>query len=52
MRIIIIIVIIIIIIIVVVVVVITELNFVALVRDRTIPTDLPPLVSEASANFC
>jgi hypothetical protein len=25
---------------------------VALVRKRTIPTELPPLVGEVSANFC
>jgi hypothetical protein len=25
---------------------------VALVRKRTIPTELPPLVAEVSANFC
>jgi hypothetical protein len=27
-------------------------NSVALVRDRTIPTERPPLVGEVSANFC
>jgi hypothetical protein len=27
-------------------------NSVALVRERTIPTELPPLVGEVSANFC
>jgi hypothetical protein len=27
-------------------------NFVAWVRDRTIPTKRPPLVGEVSANFC
>jgi hypothetical protein len=30
----------------------TELNTVALVRKRTIPTERPPLVGEVSANFC
>jgi len=30
----------------------TELNSVALVRTRTIPTERPPPVSEVSANFC
>jgi hypothetical protein len=29
----------------------TELNSAASVRDRNIPTDRPPLVGEASANF-
>jgi hypothetical protein len=29
-----------------------KLNSVALVRKRTIPTELPPLVGEVSANFC
>jgi hypothetical protein len=29
-----------------------KLNSVALVRERTIPTELPPLVGEVSANFC
>jgi hypothetical protein len=28
-----------------------KLNFVALVRERTIPTERPPLVGEVSANF-
>jgi hypothetical protein len=27
-------------------------NSVALVRERTIPTERPPLVGEVSANFC
>ena len=27
-------------------------NSVALVRERTIPTDRPPSVGEVSANFC
>jgi hypothetical protein len=27
-------------------------NSVALVRERTIPTERPPLLGEASANFC
>jgi hypothetical protein len=27
-------------------------NYMALVRERTIPTERTPLVSEASANFC
>jgi hypothetical protein len=27
-------------------------NFVALVRDRTIPTERPSLLGEVSANFC
>jgi hypothetical protein len=27
-------------------------NSVALVRERTIPTERPPLVSEVSANLC
>jgi hypothetical protein len=31
---------------------IKKLNFVALVRNRTIPTERPPLVGEVSANFC
>ena len=30
----------------------TELNSVALVRERTIPTERPPPVGEISANFC
>jgi hypothetical protein len=30
----------------------TKLNSVALVRERTIPTEWPPPVGEASANFC
>ena len=29
----------------------TKLNSVALVRERTIPTERPPLVGEVSANF-
>jgi len=29
-----------------------KLNSVALVRTRTIPTERPPPVGEASANFC
>ena len=29
-----------------------KLNFVALVRGRTIPTERPPPVGEVSANFC
>ena len=29
-----------------------EKNFVALVRERTIPTERPPPVGEVSANFC
>jgi hypothetical protein len=29
-----------------------KLNFVALVRKRTIPTEQQPLVGEVSANFC
>jgi hypothetical protein len=29
----------------------TKLNSVPLVRQRTIPTDRPPLVGEVSANF-
>jgi hypothetical protein len=29
-----------------------KLNSVALVRERTIPTERPPLVGEVSANFC
>jgi hypothetical protein len=29
-----------------------KLNSVALVRERTIPAERPPLVSEVSANFC
>jgi hypothetical protein len=29
-----------------------KLNFVVLVRGRTIPTERPPLVGEVSANFC
>jgi hypothetical protein len=27
-------------------------NFVAIVRERTIPTERKPLVGEVSANFC
>jgi hypothetical protein len=27
-------------------------NSVALIRERTIPTELPPLAGEISANFC
>jgi hypothetical protein len=30
----------------------TKLNSMALVRERTIPTEQPPPVGEASANFC
>jgi len=30
----------------------TKLNSVALVRERTIPTERPPPVAEVSANFC
>jgi len=30
----------------------TKLNSVALVRERTIPTEQPPPVGEVSANFC
>ena len=30
----------------------TKLNSVALVRERTIPTERPPAVGEVSANFC
>jgi len=30
----------------------TKLNFVALVRERTILTEGPPPVGEVSANFC
>jgi hypothetical protein len=29
-----------------------KLNSVALVHERTIPTEQPPLVSEVSTNFC
>ena len=29
-----------------------NLNSVALVRERTIPTERPPPVGEVSANFC
>jgi hypothetical protein len=29
-----------------------KLNSVALVRERTIPTERPPLVGEVSANLC
>jgi hypothetical protein len=29
-----------------------QTNLVAWVRERTIPTERPPLVGEASANFC
>jgi hypothetical protein len=29
-----------------------KLNSVALVRERTIPTERPPLVGEVAANFC
>ena len=32
--------------------IVTKLNSVALVRERTIPTERPPPVSEVSANFC
>ena len=31
---------------------IKKLNSVALVRERTIPTERPPPVGEVSANFC
>ena len=31
---------------------VTKLNSVALVRERTIPTERPPPVGEVSANFC
>jgi hypothetical protein len=30
----------------------TKTNSVALVRERTIPTERQPLVDEVSANFC
>jgi len=30
----------------------TKLNSVALVRERTVPTERPPPVGEVSANFC
>jgi hypothetical protein len=30
----------------------TKLNSVTLVRERTIPTERPPLVGEVIANFC
>ena len=30
----------------------TKLNSVALVRERTIPTERPPPVGKVSANFC
>jgi hypothetical protein len=30
----------------------TKLNSVALVRERTIPTERPPLIGEVSADFC
>jgi hypothetical protein len=30
----------------------TKKNSVALVRERTIPAKLPPLIREISANFC
>jgi hypothetical protein len=30
----------------------SKLNSVALVRERTIPTERPPPVGEVSANFC
>jgi hypothetical protein len=30
----------------------SKLNFVAWVRERTIPTERPPLVGEVSYNFC
>jgi hypothetical protein len=33
-------------------VVLFHTNSVALVRERTIPTERPPLVGEVSANFC
>jgi hypothetical protein len=29
-----------------------QINSVAIVRKRTIPTERPPLVGEVSANFC
>jgi hypothetical protein len=32
--------------------VLLKLNSVALVRERTIPTERPPPVGEVSANFC
>ena len=32
--------------------IVTKLNSVALVRERTIPTERPPPVGEVSANFC
>jgi len=31
---------------------VNKLNSVALVRERTIPTERPPPVGEVSANFC
>jgi hypothetical protein len=29
-----------------------KLNYVALVRNITVPTEQPPLVGEVNANFC
>jgi hypothetical protein len=40
------------IIIIIIIIIITTTNYVALVRERTIPTERPPLVGEVSANFC
>ena len=42
----------IIIIIIIIIIIKTKLNSVALVRERTIPTERPPPVGEVSANFC
>ena len=41
-----------IIIIIIIIIIIKKLNSVALVRERTIPTERPPPVGEVSANFC
>jgi hypothetical protein len=35
-----------------IIIIIIKLNSVALVRERTIPTERPPLVGEVSGNLC
>jgi hypothetical protein len=41
-----------IIIIIIIIIIINKNNCVALVRERSIPTERPPLVVEVSVNFC
>ena len=37
---------------IIIIIIIIIINSVALVRERTIPTERPPPVGEVSANFC